>query len=66
MLSKLEEAGKYLGRVAYLMVGQPDYETYSAHMRSTHPEQLPMTYEDFFRNRQLARYEGRGRMGRCC
>ena len=47
-----------------LMVGLPDYETYVAHMRETHPDREPMTYEAFFRERQNARY-GSG-AGKCC
>jgi uncharacterized short protein YbdD (DUF466 family) len=52
---------------AQLMVGIPDYETYVAHITSTHPGRVPMTYEDFFRERQAARYgEGGTRGFRCC
>ena len=47
------------------MVGIPDYETYVAHLRSTHPDREVMSYEDFFRERQAARY-GSGRGLRCC
>jgi len=52
---------------ARLMVGFPDYDTYVAHIRKTHPDQTPMTYPEFFRERQLARYGADGRRGfRCC
>ncbi len=64
MFSQLEKLGKYLGQAANLMVGVPDYEGYVAHMRATHPEQEPMNYEAFFRERQEARY-GNG-AGKCC
>lgn len=57
--------GRYLGQTLRLMVGIPDYETYVTHMRATHPDQEPMTYEAFFRERQTARYGGKGRIG-CC
>jgi uncharacterized short protein YbdD (DUF466 family) len=64
----LPEAGRYLARTLAqsfrLMVGVPDYDTYVAHIRAAHPERSPMSYEEFFRERQLARY-GSGR-GRCC
>ena len=46
------------------MVGVPDYGSYVAHMKATHPDQPPMSYEAFFRERQAARYGSR--MGRCC
>jgi uncharacterized short protein YbdD (DUF466 family) len=54
-------------RTARLMVGIPDYETYVAHRKATHPELPIMTYEEFFRERQDARY-GFGKDGRfrCC
>lgn len=58
------EAGRYLGQAMRLMVGVPDYETYVAHMRATHPDREVMSYEAFFRERQTARY-GSG-AGKCC
>ncbi|MET0543893.1 MAG: YbdD/YjiX family protein [Variovorax sp.] len=68
MNTSLPEAGRYLARTLTqtlrLMVGVPDYDTYVAHMRTTHPDREPMSYEAFFRERQQARY-GTGR-GRCC
>ncbi|MXN76333.1 putative selenoprotein [Burkholderia sp. 4701] len=60
----LRSAGRYLGQALRLMVGVPDYDTYVAHMRDTHPDREPMTYEAFFRERQNARY-GSG-AGKCC
>ena len=58
------QRGRYLGQALRLMVGLPDYDTYVAHMRATHPDREPMTYEEFFRERQNARY-GSG-AGKCC
>ncbi|AXK40166.1 YbdD/YjiX family protein [Crenobacter cavernae] len=67
MFDQLSKLGKYLGQAANLMVGLPDYDTYVAHMRANHPDQTPMTYEEFFRERQDARYGGGdGKVGRCC
>jgi uncharacterized short protein YbdD (DUF466 family) len=52
---------------AHLMVGLPDYDTYVEHMRRTHPDGAVMTYAEFFRERQNARYGADGRKGfRCC
>ena len=65
MLEELGKVGRYLGQAARLMVGVPDYEVYAAHMRLNHPEQHCMTYEEFFRERQEARYNGKG-AGKCC
>lgn len=47
-----------------LMVGVPEYSAYAAHMRDRHPDQAVMTYQQFFRERQTARYGGK--VGRCC
>jgi uncharacterized short protein YbdD (DUF466 family) len=49
------------------MVGVPDYQTYVTHRRTTHPDQPVMTYEEFFRERQQARYAiSKGRFRGCC
>jgi uncharacterized short protein YbdD (DUF466 family) len=54
-------------RTARLMVGIPDYETYVAHRRANHPGLPIMTYEEFFVERQEARYAvGKGRFRGCC
>lgn len=51
-------------QVCRLIIGVPDYDTYVEHLRRFHPERTPMTYEEFFIERQNARYKGGG--GRCC
>ena len=66
MFENLAKAGKYLGQAARLMVGVPDYDTYVQHMRVTHPEQTPMTYEEFYKERVEARYGGKNGTSRCC
>jgi uncharacterized short protein YbdD (DUF466 family) len=54
-------------RTARLMIGVPDYETYVAHRRANHPDDPIMTYVEFFRERQQARYGvGNGRFRGCC
>lgn len=65
MLDEVGKVGRYLGQAMRLMVGLPDYDTYVAHMQATHPDQPVMSYEVFFRERQEARYGGKGG-GRCC
>jgi uncharacterized short protein YbdD (DUF466 family) len=54
-------------QTARLMVGIPDYDSYVAHRRAHHPTEPVMSYAEFFRERQKARYgcEG-GRMRGCC
>ncbi len=54
-------------RAARLMVGVPDYQTYVTHRQTNHPGQPFMTYQEFFRERQDARYAiGKGRFRGCC
>ncbi len=49
------------------MIGIPDYETYLEHRRIKHPSEPVMTYEEFFKERQDARYAfGKGKISRCC
>ncbi len=54
-------------QTARLMVGIPDYDTYVEHRRTHHPGEPIMSYTEFFRERQQARYgcEG-GRISGCC
>jgi len=54
-------------KTARLMVGVPDYETCVAHRRANHPGVPIMTYAEFFRERQDARYAvGKGRFRGVC
>jgi uncharacterized short protein YbdD (DUF466 family) len=56
-----------VAETARLMVGVPDYPTYVAHRKANHPDDPVMTYEEFFRERQRARYDVRkGRLRGCC
>lgn len=66
MLEELSKAGRYLGQTMRLMVGLPEYGTYVTHMENNHPGEPMMSYEEFFKERQEARYGGNGRVGRCC
>jgi uncharacterized short protein YbdD (DUF466 family) len=60
-------AAYWTTRAARLMVGVPDYETYVAHRRAKHPNEPIMSYVEFFRERQQARYAvGKGRFRGCC
>jgi uncharacterized short protein YbdD (DUF466 family) len=54
-------------QTARLMVGVPDYQTYVEHRRSIHPDASVMTYEEFFIERQNARFAcEKGRFRGCC
>ncbi len=56
---------RMLRQMLRLMVGQPPYEVYLAHMARHHPDKAPMTRVEFFRNRERARFGGAGG-GKCC
>jgi uncharacterized short protein YbdD (DUF466 family) len=43
-------------RAARLLIGIPDYDTYVDHRRRTRPGEPVMSYEEFFLDRQKARY----------
>ncbi len=67
MFGNIGKASKYLGQAARMMIGIPDYDNYVAHMKKNHPDKPVMTYEEFFKERQEARYGGKGKGGfRCC
>lgn len=66
MFDKIVKAGKYLGKVASQIAGVPDYDLYVQHMKLTHPEEKPMSYEEFYRDRVEARYGGKNGMASCC
>ncbi len=49
-----------------LMVGVQDYENYCLHMRTQHPEKVPMTEREFHRYCLAARYPSQGgKVGKC-
>ena len=66
----MDEVARFWRRAvqtARLMIGVPDYDTYVAHRRAHHPGEPVMSYAEFFRERQRARYGcERGRISRCC
>ncbi|MEQ5620080.1 YbdD/YjiX family protein [Providencia rettgeri] len=67
MFGNLGKTGKYLGQAARMLIGIPDYDTYVQHMSDNHPDKPVITYKEFFRERQDARYGGSGKGGfRCC
>jgi uncharacterized short protein YbdD (DUF466 family) len=67
MMASLNRVCACLAQTARLMVGIPDYQVYVEHRRNTHPDLPVMTYEEFFRERQQARYAvSKGRFRCCC
>ncbi|HEX7966981.1 MAG TPA: YbdD/YjiX family protein [Stellaceae bacterium] len=66
-MTSLRTLYHWAATTARLMVGVPDYQTYVEHRRAFHPEKPIMTYEEFFRERQNARYAvEKGRFKGCC
>ena len=66
MYSKIIKVMHQLLQSMRLMVGVPEYSTYVNHMRDVHSDQPIMSYEEFFRERQEARYGSKRRFNRCC
>jgi uncharacterized short protein YbdD (DUF466 family) len=55
---------RILGDAARLMLGVPAYDAYVAHLAARHPKLEPLSRDEFFLNRQQARF---GQSGlRCC
>jgi len=66
-MDMLRTAYKWAARIARLMVGIPDYETYVQHRRMAHPGEPVMSYEEFYLNRLNARYTiDKDRLRGCC
>lgn len=66
-MTELRTAWTWAVQAARLMIGVPDYDTYVAHRRANHPDEPIMSYTEFFRERQDARYTiTRGRLKGCC
>ena len=53
---------------AHLLVGVPDYQSYVKHRQTFHRGECVLSYTDFFRDREVARYaveKGGGFSGIC-
>jgi len=64
LIARLHRAWRKAAQTANLAIGVGDYEAYVAHQYAKHPDQPVMSYAEYFRERQDARY-GRG-TSRCC
>lgn len=64
--TKVHNGFKWFRQLSRLMIGVPDYENYVALRAASHPDEPVMTYEQFFRERQDARYSKRQCTTRCC
>jgi uncharacterized short protein YbdD (DUF466 family) len=66
MIARLNAFCACVTETARLMVGIPDYQTYVEHRRKTHPDLPVMSYEEFFLDRQQARFAPSNGRFRCC
>ena len=57
---KIDRAACILRRV----IGVPDYDIYLAHIREHHPDEKPLTREEFTNQRLVDKYSRPG--SRCC
>lgn len=67
MIKDRRSAPASLSRIAGIIrriIGVPDYEHYLAHVESCHPDQRPLTRDEFIRQRLDDRYSQPG--ARCC
>jgi uncharacterized short protein YbdD (DUF466 family) len=65
-MDRIAQVWRWAVQTARLMIGIPDYDTYVAHRRTHHPGEPVMSYPEFFRERQQARYGGEGGIRGCC
>ena len=66
-MTRLKSMWGWAVQTARLMVGVPDYDNYVAHRKADHRAEPIMTYVEFFRERQNARYAcEKGRFKGCC
>ncbi len=66
-MTKVKIAWGWAVKTARLMIGVPDYDAYVAHRKAHHPDEPIMTYVEFFRHCQNARYAvEKGRFRGCC
>lgn len=64
MLNNITKIYNQVSQSLRLMVGVPEYSQYVEHMKRVHPDRAIMSHEQFFRERQEARYGGK--VSRCC
>jgi len=66
-MSRLRALYRRARQTARLMIGIPDYDTYVEHRKQFHPGEPVMSYEEFFVERQNARYTmSKDRLRGCC
>lgn len=56
LLYKIKYLYKRSDRFFHLLVGMPSYDKYLEHMKKNHPDEIPKTQKEFFREAQDAKY----------
>lgn len=64
MLAHEGDTRMTLREVLHRIIGAPDYDAYLAHMREHHPNETPMSRDEFCTQRLADRYNKPG--SRCC
>lgn len=64
IFDKIKNIYKKSERFFHLLVGMPSYDKYLEHMAKNHPDKIPKTRKEFFREAQDSRY-GSGGVRRC-
>ena len=62
--SSLSSRIQSVAKVVRTIIGAPDYDRYVAHVRECHPDRVPLSRDEFARERLQARYNQPG--NRCC
>ncbi|MCS7462369.1 YbdD/YjiX family protein [Paenibacillus doosanensis] len=67
MFETVRSVLKYRNQFLDLLVGVPSYDKYVEHRLEHHPAEPIQSREEFFREAQEARYNGKGgKVSRCC
>jgi uncharacterized short protein YbdD (DUF466 family) len=64
LLQRARAQARRIARTVRTIIGAPDYERYVDHTRHCHPDRVPLTREEFARQRLEDRYSQPG--NRCC
>ncbi len=61
-LTKFKAAMQKANTIVWQLNGIPSYEAYLKHFRDNHPDQTPLSKDEFFRQMQ----DKKGKQARCC
>ncbi|RDU64831.1 KCU-star family selenoprotein [Helicobacter sp. MIT 14-3879] len=64
LLNKIKNLYKKSDRFFHLLVGMPSYDKYVEHMKKNHPDKVPKSQRDFFKEALENKYGQGG--SKCC